>query len=136
MLLRDQSRRLAPGSDPRWRSRYQRERAESEARAKAEAEIKEKLEKMRTAIEAREKLEADTVDSARAWADTKAMDKAEISRLSDKLGRKIVQGMGEEETNATRRVSEEAVADIRVRAEFKRVKRERAESQTSAKVDA
>ena len=56
-------------------------RAEAEAMSKAGAKIMEKAEKTRKTMEEMEKVEDKTVESTWAWAEAKAREKAEISRI-------------------------------------------------------
>ena len=79
--------------------RANRKGAENEARAKDEDEIKEKAEKMRNARETKAKAEDETTERARAWADDKAREKADIYRIAAK---------DREKTNLEARVSKNA----------------------------
>ena len=79
---------------------------------------------MRKVREAREEVEAETVERARVWADAKAREKAEITRIDVKDREKVKTEAGatareKEKVIATKRVAAEAGAETRVRVEAK-----------------
>ena len=95
------------------------------------------MEKMRKAIEAREKLEADTVESEKAWADTKARDRAEISRLADKYREKNkFEARAKKNANFVNRAVVEADTNIRFSDKIQGAKRDKAEAETRANDEA
>ena len=98
---------------------------EAEARAKPETRIKEKAEKTRKEREAREKMEAETVERERAWAEAKARDKADISRIAAEAREKAeFEVRVRKNANAVNRGAVEAATKIRFSDEIQR-KRER-----------
>ena len=54
-------------------------------------------------------MEAETAERARAWAEAKAREKADIARISDKAREKV-----ESEAEATARVKDKAITSKRV----------------------
>ena len=114
-----------------------RERAEAEARDKAEAEIKEKAEKTRKAREAKAKNEADFAETERAWAEVKAKEKTEIARLADEAREKAkINARVRKNTNAVNMAAVEAFVKFRFSDNIQGSKRERAEAEARAKVEA
>ena len=92
-----------------------RERAEAEARAKAEAEIWEKAENTRKARVANAMAEDETVERARAWTESNAKKKAEITRVNDEdieRARTETESRVSEKTNAVHRAVAETASKI------------------------
>ena len=115
------SAKIRASVDTKRGNRY---RGEADARANAEAEIKEKVEKKRKAREATEKAGDDTTERARAWANAKARDKAEISKIAAKAREKVepeyeVTARAKKKYTSGKIVATEAGAETRVRVEDK-----------------
>ena len=98
-----------------------------------------KAENTRKAREAKAKAEADTVERARSWVNTKAKKKADITRVNAESmegERAEAEARVGEKTNAVQRAVVEATAKIRAKTEARRRKIERSEAEASAKVEA
>ena len=81
---------------------------------------------MRKAREAKEKVDAQTDKRARAWAEAKDKQRSEIARLAEVARDKADKDTrAKKKSNTARRVAEEAVAEIRVKAKVQIAKRER-----------
>ena len=99
--------------------RAKRKRAEDETSAKVEAEIKEKAEKTREARKERANVEGETTERERAWAKSKAREKAEIARLSDEASDKNeFEARERKNANVVNGAAVEAAAKIRFSADI------------------